>query len=284
MLLFSSGKVETMHQSSIFDRILKSVRDGSLLIKILNRCSRIEYVPIVSPDTVRYFAKNHPDKNWRKVSPIAKKVWVEFTPIFTKQQINTIAYVGANDGTMALVLNELFPERIYYLFEPLPDIYAKLVENVTGHKNMYCIHSAVGDKEELLDIYVDTFSPASSILPYEPVALQEYPYLGKQAVTKVHVNTLDDLLKRNGVSVVDLIIIDVQGYEDKVLQGAGKTLKACKVVISELSLQKLYRGSSTFNSVYQTLISEGFRLLYLFNPMKGKSQAILQIDGVFIRE
>jgi len=241
-------------------------------------------VPAEMLDTDKYFAENYPGHDWRKISPTARSILIEFSPFFTNKKIHTIAYVGAHDGTMAIAINEVFPGCTFYLFEPVPDVYEKLVQHAESHNNMYCINSAVGDKEELLDMYVDSFSPASSILPYESIALQEYPFLGKINNTKVHVNTLDKLLKNNSVSAVDLLIMDVQGYEDNVLEGAKQTLKTCKVVISELSLQKLYSGSSTFNSVYQTLISKGFKLQYLLNPMKGKSRTILQIDGVFIRE
>lgn len=273
-----------MSQNSIFRRGLKSLRDGSLVIKILNRFSRIKYVPEYDQDIDKYFADHYLGDNCKTVSPIAKKIWIDFLLFFTNKKINAIAYVGANDGTMALALNEVFPGCTFYLFEPVPDIYEKLVQNVEAHSNMCCINSAVGDKEELLDMYIDSFSPASSILPYESIALQEYPFLGEQNKKKINVNTLDELLKKNGAGAVDLLLMDVQGYEDRVLLGAQQTLKKCNVVISELSLQKLYRDSSTFNSVYQALISKGFRLKYLFNPMKGKSQTILQIDGVFIRE
>jgi hypothetical protein len=77
--------------------------------------------------------------------------------------------------------------------------------------------------------------------------------------------------------------MDVQGYENEVLLGAKETLKSCKAVISELSLQTLYGGSSTFDSVYQVLVHQGFQLQYLLNPMQGKSLQILQIDGIFVR-
>jgi len=50
----------------------------------------------------------------------------------------------------------------------------------------------------------------------------------------------------------------VQGYENEVLKRAFTTLQKCKTVMSELSLEPLYQGSSSFGSVYQTLNSAGF--------------------------
>ncbi len=94
---------------------------------------------------------------------------------------------------------------------------------------------------------------------------------------------LDAIVKEEKIADVDLLVMDVQGYEDEVLRGAKETLKSCKIVISELSLQALYKNSSTFDSVYQTLIHQGFLLQYLVNPMQGESRQILQMDGIFVR-
>ena len=131
-------------------------------------------------------------------------------------------------------------------------------------------------------MFADDYSPTSSLLPYEPIALQEYPFLGKQVTVKVHVKPFDSILQDH--KGIDLVLVDVQGYQDKVLPGANGIPKSYMVVISELSLQPLYAGSSTFNSVYQFLVRAGFRLRFLTNPMQGEGQQILQIDGVFVRE
>ena len=80
-----------------------------------------------------------------------------------------------------------------------------------------------------------------------------------------------------------MLILDVQGYEDRVLEGAAKTVKAAKAVLSELSLDEIYTGGSTFDSVYQALVREGFRLRQFLNPVTGVYRRILQIDALFIR-
>jgi FkbM family methyltransferase len=272
---------------SMLIRILKSLRDGSFAIKVLNRFSRVKYVPAPEPsvDPVdKYIAKHYLGDGWRSWSSDAKKVWIQFSPIFDKFEIHTIAYVGANEGTTALALDEAFAGLEFYLLEPVPQVFETLVRNTTNHRNMRCLNVAAGAEEAWCDMFVDGYSPASSLLRYEPTALQEFPFLGKQVIAKVHVKPLDNILRDCEAGDVDLLLMDVQGYEDKVLQGANRTIKSCKVVISELSLQPLYVGSSTFGSVYQALVGEGFQLQYLVNPLTGVSHQILQIDGVFVRD
>lgn len=268
----------------LISRILASIKDGSFAFKLLNRLSTIQYVPGPEKEIDEFLTKHHPESNaWRTWSLTGRKTWLQFQPIFHQHKIQFIAYVGANEGQTVLALNTAFPGREFLLVEPVLETFGVLLENTKHFKNMHCLNVAAGAKEESRPMFVDEYSPASSLLSYDSIALQEYPFLGKQRNVNVTVKPLDMILKENRITGVDLLVMDVQGYEDEVLIGASETLKSCKVVISELSLQALYRGSSTFDSVYQTLIQKGFLLQYLINPMQGESRQILQIDGIFVR-
>lgn len=264
-------------------RILKSLQDGTLPFKLFNRISTVQYVPAPGVGIDQYIAGHYPDDGWKLLSPNARKAWVQFRLLFDKYDIHTIAYVGANEGHTALALDEAFPGCEFYLFEPVPQTFQVLACNTANHPNMHACNVAAGASNARQDMYVDRFSPASSLLPYEPLTVQEFPFLGEQSTVKVHIKPLDELLRESKARPVDLLLMDVQGYEDEVLRGATQALKTCKVVISELSLQALYRGSSTFDSVYQLLVREGFHLLHLLNALEGTSHCILQIDGVFVR-
>lgn len=265
-------------------RILTSIKDGSFTFKLLNRFSAIQYVPGPEKEINEYLAKHYPQgEGWRLLSPAGRKIWIQLYPLFQKQEIKVIAYVGAHTGDIALALNEAFPGRDFYLFEPVPLTFDILVEKTKQHRNIHCVNIAAGSKEEQQDMLEDEFSQASSILPYEPIAIREFPFLGRQHSIKVNIKPMDMVMKEYKTAA-DLFIIDVQGYENEVLLGARETLESCKVVIIELSLQALYRGSSTFDSVYQFLIQKGFLLHYLINPMQGESRQILQIDGIFVRQ
>lgn len=231
-----------------------------------------------------YFVSHFPGKPTKNISIRAKKLWIQFHLLFESYKIKNIAYIGAHEGGGAMGLNEIFPNLCFYLIEPVPSTFQALLENTMSCENMYCINAAAGSENAQIEMFIDGYSQASSILPHAPLALDEYPFLGNQQHAKVQVRRLDDILPDYNAPPIDMLIMDVQGYEDLVLEGATKTLSKCNVVISELSLQKLYIGSSTFNSVYQTLIHQGFTLKSLMNSMEGRSHQILQIDGIFVRE
>lgn len=272
-----------MREPGLLARILTSLRDGTFAVKLLNRLSRIEYVPAHHVLLDRYVAQHYPQEEWKSLSRRAREVWVHFSPLFSDHEIRTLAYVGANVGQTALAMDEAFPGLELFLLEPVPHVFEALSANTSGHSNMHCLNVAAGSEDGWLHMCVDHFSPASSLLPYEPLALREFPFLGNQTPQKVRIRPLDDILRDCGAGEIDLLLMDAQGYEDEVLRGAGHTLSRCKAVVSELSLQPLYTGSSTFDSVYQALHREGFVLHYLINPLEGDSHLILQIDGVFVR-
>ncbi len=264
-------------------RVLKSLRERTFFIKLHNRISRTKYVPSQEALLDEFLAQHYPGDGWRTLSPIGKRTWVDFSPFFSDVAIKTIAYVGAHDGSVALSLDEAFPGRTFHLIEPLPQVFASLVQNVRHRSNMHCHNVAAGAAGGWQHMFVDEFTQASSFLPYAPLALKEYPFLGNQQKVQVHVLPLDEILKGTTDGVTDFLIIDVQGFEDQVIQGASDTLRNCKAVMGELSLEPLYFGSSSFDSVYRALVNMNFSLRYLLNPSEGSSRRILQIDGIFCR-
>jgi FkbM family methyltransferase len=265
-------------------RILKSIRDGSFPIKLLNRISRTKYLPSQELRIDEFLAEHYSGEGWKKFSLNAKRIWMDLYPVFNQIDIKDITYVGAHNGEVALGMDEAFPLRRFLLIEAVPSTFRQLIDNVSSRPNMRCVNIAAGAKDETVDMFVDDFSAASSILPYSEMAIREFPFLGGGNKTKVEVQPLDGILQEYAVEKTDMLILDVQGYEDKVFSGAPMTLKSCKVVMSELSLQDLYLSSSTFDSVYRHLSDRGFRLRYLLNPIRGSGQMILQIDGIFMRE
>ena len=78
--------------------------------------------------------------------------------------------------------------------------------------------------------------------------------------------------------------IDVQGFEDKVIDGSRECLSSCKVVIIEMSYYELYIKQLLFDDIYKKLKLLGFNYHGNWNqsidPSDGK---ILYSDSIFIR-
>lgn len=118
--------------------------------------------------------------------------------------------IGANIGMTSCVLGQIASK--VYAFEPHPDVFALLEENVlaNGLKNVQPINVAVSDYPG-----VAHFSGTSA-----------HGFLSTDVTApEVKMNTVDAIVAELGISRLDFIKIDVEGFEPQALAGARKTIE-----------------------------------------------------------
>src|SRR5690606_10146640 len=96
-------------------------------------------------------------------------------------------------------------------FEPMPSVYHRLCENVAlnGFTNVTTVPAGVSD------------APGSAVLALHPATRMDGRPGASHEVTLV---TLDGYITQHGVEQVDLLKIDIDGGEARVLRGATQTL------------------------------------------------------------
>lgn len=96
---------------------------------------------------------------------------------------------------------------------------------------------------------------------------------------------LDDLVVAENLVDDVLLKLDVQGFEDRVLDGAERVLARSRIVLTEVSFDRLYEDQALFDDIYGRLRDAGFAfhgvLLQLFHPKDGRP---LQADAIFQRD
>jgi hypothetical protein len=87
-----------------------------------------------------------------------------------------------------------------------------------------------------------------------------------RGVEEVDVTTLDDFLAANGVSAVDLLKIDAEGYDLEVLKGAEQTLSAgrVRVVMAEVGFHPGDDRHPLFDDVRDMLVDYGFAVFGIY--------------------
>ena len=80
---------------------------------------------------------------------------------------------------------------------------------------------------------------------------------------QVEIKILDDYIEEKKINTIDLIKIDTQGYEDKVLSGSKKILSSNNVgiIIAEIIFDNNYDRYLTFSDLEKYLIPNNFRLV-----------------------
>jgi FkbM family methyltransferase len=106
-----------------------------------------------------------------------------------------------------------------YGFEPDPFNYENCLDNIklNDFTNVFVSQIGLGETVGSYDLIVDTESNRGG----NRISLKET----NKSATKIEVNTLDNWIQENNISKVDVIKIDVEGFEYKVLKGGEKLLK-----------------------------------------------------------
>jgi FkbM family methyltransferase len=203
--------------------------------------------------------------------------------LFTEEN-SVIVDVGASEGTYSTVFAKAKTVSAVYAFEPLPAPFAKLIAAVRDFHFVQCFNVALGDANGQETLYEYSYSDVSSFLRMEQRQERLLPPRTVSTPRTVAVRRLDDLVETGVVAQPDLIKIDVQGYEDRVLRGAERTLQRTRYCLVEMSFVSMYEGSWLFGDLHDYMKDRDFRLVAVAGPIAGPLGAAPQVDGVFRRD
>src|ERR1700722_1158441 len=197
---------------------------------------------------------------------------------------NSIIDVGANVGQFTIAADKLFPNVQIYAFEPLKECAMRLEQNVRGLKHVAVYGLALGDRDGLSSMHVNSYSLSSSILSLTPAHLRAFPHAPEISTVQVPVATIDKIFEGVCLASPVLLKLDVQGYEANVLRGGRALLKTVDYVVMEASLKPMYEGELLFDALVDLMQSFGFRFECpvgsLEDPSSGET---LQVDALFSR-
>lgn len=177
--------------------------------------------------------------------------------------INTVLDIGANTGQFASFIAKHLPAATIHSFEPLSSAYNELRKKVPL-LNLQTYRFGVGDSNGIKVINVNEFSPSSSLLDLGGLHRDNFNQTQILGSEEIQIHRLDDVEFSRPLKNEILIKIDVQGYEDKVIEGGTEVISASKIVILEASYRPLYQTERTFADHYRTMTELGFEYHGIF--------------------
>jgi len=173
---------------------------------------------------------------------------------------------GAHDGQMAMRFCKRFPGLEVHAFEPNADLFPKLQANLkalpgTRHQ------LALSSRSQTLEMFINDSPMTSSVLPRNDNSVRYFDAVTRiKEVRKLQATSLDDWFDRSGLDRVDILKLDLQGYELEALRGAERLLRrGVGCVYTEVNFVPFYEGSATFGQIDVYLRSLGYKLFNLYN-------------------
>jgi FkbM family methyltransferase len=133
--------------------------------------------------------------------------------------LKTIFDVGANFGQTACRFAKAFPLAEIWSFEPVPTSFVRLQKAVNSLSQVRVFNCALGDSQGTIRINLATNAGSNSIRPIKDT----------KGTVDISIDTLDNICDSKQVDIIDLLKIDVEGFELPVLQGASRRLGSEKI-------------------------------------------------------
>lgn len=184
---------------------------------------------------------------------------IEDLPDLIGADSRTIVEIGANDGEDTERFLRHFPKARVVCFEPDPRATAKWRYRIGRRAEFY--HMALSDEIGTEEFFQSGGEPPNckredwrdwdkSGSLCRPTGHLDYsPWCKFDHTITVVTSTLDYMLPRDKAPVIDMIWMDVQGAEAKVLRGAQGTLPRVRWLYTECHARPLYDGQPTLEEI-----------------------------------
>lgn len=197
----------------------------------------------------------------------------------------TIFDIGASVGQTSAQYRSYFPKSQIYSFEPIENSFKQLQVRFANDPAVQCFQMALSDGEYLQEFYLNRNAETSSLLPSEIESTRWSPPQSMESVncTKIKTNTLDNFCKTKKIDKIDILKIDAQGADLKILNGSQSLLKAQSIplIYTEALFVPLYIGQASFFEIGQFLHHYGYQLFDLFQPRYDSLGKIKWADALF---
>jgi FkbM family methyltransferase len=216
----------------------------------------------------------------------AKPPKAQLTAVLARFGISCVLDVGANRGQYGAMLRAWGYRGRIVSFEPLADAHSALSQRAGADPGWEVApRLALGERNGEVEIAVSAESHMSSILPQSSLLEEISPSSAVIGGETVPLRRLDGVVG-SYLTADDRVFlkIDTQGYEARVLVGAGELIERLFGIQLEMSLVPIYQGEQDFRTTLDVLAAAGFEL-YLLLPgyFERKLARQLQVDGVFMR-
>lgn len=188
---------------------------------------------------------------------------------------------GANYGEFAESCLAKYRNPTIYCFEANVALADLLANKFKNRQNVHIIMKALGSKVGPVQFNISKNLPSSSFLERTEQNKQYHESINEtETVTDVDMIKLEDM--KDQLKTIDLLKLDVEGYELEVLKGAEGILPNIRVIMLETWFSDGYKNAPYFSDIEQYLRNHNFKLLNLYNSYTHPDMQLTTADAVFV--
>lgn len=171
------------------------------------------------------------------------------------------AQIGANDGLRNDPIHKYVRKYGWkgILVEPQLQAYKALVKNYAGHCGLIFENVAIGEADGEIELFTIDEDVAQEWHDLIATVNPEVGILKEQhrkvVSRKVPALTLESLFDKHGIEKLDLLLMDLEGYEPKLFKCYSWNIKPDKIYFETRHL-----GYMQFQEVQSVLMAQGYRL------------------------
>ncbi len=186
--------------------------------------------------------------------------------IVSNLEVNsTIIEAGTAGGSDTKFFSDYFTNGKIYGFEPIHFLYQETLSKVKDRSNVEVYNSALSDKSGISVIYQsDRFGQmaVSSSLLKPKEHLQVHPEITFKEEIEVECINLDDFCSSKNINLIDLMWLDMQGYEPIVLKASPNSMSMTRYIYAEVSLIETYENVIIYPEFKEFMFQNGFEPIF----------------------
>ncbi len=185
--------------------------------------------------------------------------------------------IGANHGNWTRAALQYFPDAQYVLIEPQDHLKVCIQDLIDSGYKVRWVNAGVADQSGMLPFFISTRDDSSTFLSADnPSQTKPAP------VTMVAVETLDTLLSKYNLPVPEMVKIDAEGFDLKVMQGASRLIGKTEVFLLEAGVLCPFENSVA--RVVSTMAEFGYRLVDITELNRSPKHGVLWLTELaFLR-
>ena len=192
-----------------------------------------------------------------------------------------IVDIGANHGKWTRAALKYFPNAHYTLVEPQDNLKASIQDLIDQGYNLHWINAGAGDQTGTMMFHLSHRDDSSSFVP---ISRTLAPQTTTARRVPVAVRTLNEIVAASGNPVPEMVKIDAEGFDLKVLAGASQLFGKTEVFLIEAVIcEPCYEN--TIQEVICRMTDAGYKLMDITGLNRSPKHGVLWLcDLAFVRK